>query len=178
MPGFVIGGTGGYAGINNSADGKVETRRAYRWIFEVLESMPDQGANLVYLKTANRPELTLGQLDQHHNQEKVWHVGKTEWNDLSMSWYDVENPDVSDAIYDWLEAAVYSIPGATPQHPSTYKKQARLTVLNHEGNIQASERWTLWHCWPYRINWNTLDYSNEALLEIEASCKYDRATKD
>jgi hypothetical protein len=170
MPGFVICGTGGgEANVN----GKVETRRKYRWILEI-SNMPNREWAL--LKSANRPKLSLGTLEQHHNQEHVWHMGKTKWNDLTMTFYDVEQqPDVSAGIFTWLQDANYNINAANPDHPSNYKKDATLRMLSHSG--ATTENWKLCHAWPYDVDWGGLDYSAEELCEIVVIMKYDRAQK-
>lgn len=171
MPGFNICGTG--ADRNTQVDGKVETRRRYRWVL-VVDNMPQR--EWAYLKSANRPKLTLGQLDQHHNQEKIWHEGKTTWNDLTCSFYDVEEqPDVSQGIYTWLQDATYDIPGANARHPRDYKRDVKLRMLDHNG--RTTESWKLCNAWPYDVDWGNVDYTAEELCEIAVVFKYDRAQK-
>lgn len=170
MPGFQICGTG--AG-EAQANGKVETRRKYRWIMQITD-MP--GRAWAYLKSANRPKLTLGTIEQHHNQEKIWHEGKTSWNDLTCSFYDVEQqPDVSDSIYQWLGQSTYDITGATPQHPVVYKKDLTLRMLDHNGG--TTETWKYCHAWPFDVDWGNVDYTAEDLCEVAVVFKYDRAQK-
>lgn len=171
MPGFNICATGAHP--ITQADGKVETRRRYRYILNVPE-MPNRA--WAYVKTANRPKLTLGTLEQHHNQEKIWHEGKTTWNDLTCSFYDVEDqPDVSQSIYQWLGQTTYGIPDALPFHPQTYKKDVILQVLKHDGS--PNEQWKYCHAWPYDVDWGNLDYTAEELCEVAVVFKYDRAQK-
>ena len=173
MPGFIICGTGGHP--ETQANGKVETRRKYRYILNI-PNMEGRPAAWAYVKTANRPKLTLGTLEQHHNQEKVWHEGKTTWNDLTCTFYDVESqPDVSQQIYTWLQNTTYNIPQALPYHPTDYKKDVLLKMLKHDGS--TSEQWKYCHAWPYDIDWGNLDYTAEELCEITVIFKYDRAQK-
>ena len=170
MPGFNIGSTG--AG-EAQADGRVEVRRKYRWILDIPKI---GGRAWAYVKSANRPKMTLGQIEQHHNQEKIWHEGKTAWNDLTCVFYDVENqPDVSKEIYDWLGATTYDIPGANAFHPRNYKNTLTLKTLQAGG--EANETWRYYHAWPYDVDWGGLDYSAEELCEVTAIFKYDRAQK-
>lgn len=169
MPGFNICGTG--AGEAN-ADGRVETRRKYRWIM-VLD-MPDRA--WAYLKSTNRPKITLGTKEQHHNQEQIWHVGKTTWNDLTCTFYDVESqPDVSQTIYKWLQNSTYDIPGANAHHPRDYKKDVTLRMLDHSG--KTTENWKMCNAWPYDIDWGGVDYTSDDLCEVAVVFKYDRAQK-
>ena len=172
MPGFIICGTGGQA--ETQTNGRVETRRKYRWIMNITNMQQRAWA---YLKTANRPKMTLGTIDQHHNQEKIWHEGKTSWNDLTCSFYDVEQqPDVSQVIYSWLGTTTYNITGANAFHPSVYKKNIELSMLDASGNTKT-ESWRYCNAWPYDVDWGNLDYSSEELCEVAVVFKYDRAQK-
>jgi len=172
MPGFSICGTGSQS--ETQANGKVETRRKYRWIMNISNMQQRAWA---YLKTANRPKLSLGTIEQYHNQEKIWHEGKTNWNDLTCSFYDVEQqPDVSKTIYDWLQSTTYDIPGANALHPRTYKKNIELSMLDHTGE-RHTESWRYCNAWPYDVDWGNLDYSSEELCEVAVIFKYDRAQK-
>jgi hypothetical protein len=173
MPGFMICGTGAHP--ETQTDGRVETRRKYRWILQI-PNMTGRPSAWAYLKAANRPKLTLGQIDQWHNQEHIWHEGKTVWNDLTCTFYDVESqPDVSQDIYAWLGQATYDIPNANPQHPRTYKNDVLLKMLKHDGS--TSEQWKYCNAWPYDVDWGNLDYTSEELCEVAVIFKYDRAQK-
>lgn len=171
MPGFVICGTG--ADAQASVSGTVETRRKYRWVLRV-NSMTDRA--WVYLKSANRPKLTLGTIEQHHNQEKIWHEGKTTWNDLTCSFYDVEQPDVSASIYSWLATTTYDITNANARNPSLYKKDVNVEMYA-AGGEGPTENWKYCNAWPFDVDWGNLDYTAEELCEIAVVFKYDRAQK-
>lgn len=168
MPGFNICGSGaGEAAIS----GKVEVRRNYRWMLNLVD-MPAWA----YVKSANRPKLTLGVIDQHHNQEKIAHEGKTSWEDLTCTFYDVEDqPDTSKSIYEWLEKSTYDIKQANAQHPRVYKKDFILRMLRHDGS--TSEQWKYCNAWPFSIDWGGVDYSAEEICMVAVTFKYDRAMR-
>jgi len=170
MPGFNICGTGALTETN--VDGKVEIRRNYRWYMQV-SSMT--GKEWAYLKKANRPNMKLGTLEQYHNQEKIWHMGQTTWEDLSCTFYDIEKPDVSKGIYEWLKSTTYGINEALPLKPSEYKKDVEVHMLDNAG--AKTESWKYCHAWPFDVKWNELDYSSEAVMEIDVVFKFDRAQK-
>jgi len=172
MPGFNIGGSGGEQ-IISGPNSVSEPRRTYRWIFETLDGM-NQNA-LVYLKTCSRPNVTLEPIEMHHNQERAWFAGRTNWEAISMNWYDIEQDlDTSQSIYDWLEVTT-QIPDANVSLPSTYKKKGKLQMTDHEGS--AKETWELHNCWPTNVNWNELDYSTNDIVLISVSMRYDRAVR-
>lgn len=177
MPGFNICGTG--AQSETRANGKIETRRKYRWVLQI-----DKLGNRAwaYAKTANRPKMSLGTIEQHHNQEKIWHMGKTTWNDLTVTFYDIEQqPDMSKEIFDWLNKNAYSVNQANAHHPSfgggAYKQDVSLKMLDHLGSPAGTDNWKYCNAWPYDVDWGGLDYSADDLCEITAIIKYDRAQK-
>jgi len=173
MPGFMINGTGADK-IGGKASATVETRRAYRWVFKDISDGPPAQA-LVYLKTCSRPHVILEPIEMHHNQERAWFAGKTNWEPITMSWYDMEqDPDTSKGVYDWLEI-VSVIKDANVALPEEYKKTGDLAMLDHAGEV--SEQWKIYNCWPHDINWNELDFSSNEIILISISMRYDRAER-
>lgn len=176
MPGFVIGGTGGEPGIGGP-NSLVEVRRTHRWLFTTLGHLSDQGREvLLYLKTAQRPQFTFEDPSMHHNQEQVYYAGKHTWEPISMTWYDIEqDPDVSAAIYAWLQTVI-NIANMCVAPPNQYKdKLATLSMV--DGCGATNEEWTIYNGWPKVSNWNGLDYSSTDLQLVEVTYRYDRALK-
>lgn len=176
MPGFNVGAIGGgYSG--NSPSNTVEIRRRHRWVFQTLGRGNGSWspAELLLLKSASRPSFKTETTEVHHNQEKVYLAGKSEWEAISMKWYDSEqNPDVSRGCYHWLETVV-NMSSMAVAHPRFYKKEGVLEMLDGVG--QSTERWTMYGCFPTEVKWSDLDYSGNELLEIECSMRYDRAVR-
>jgi hypothetical protein len=110
-----------------------------------------------------------------HQQEKVYYAGKQEWENISLTWYDIEqNPNVSQGLYVWLET-VCRLDTISVNHPLHYKKPATLKMV--DGGGMTSETWNMYGCWPVSFNWQELDYANDAILTCEATMRYDRATR-
>jgi hypothetical protein len=185
MPGFMIGGSGGVADLAGP-DGKGEVKRKYRWVMSILPSAAGGVAgaasgilldtDLLYLKSASRPNYSTDEIDQHHNQENIWHIGKTKWEPIELSFYDMEAaPNISSNIYNWLTKTVNDIAAATVQGPATYKQSCQLTML--DGGGVPTEVWALYHTWPKSVNWNELDYSSNEAAMVNVTLRYDRAVK-
>ena len=180
MPGFIINGqSGAEDGLDQQPNGRVEVKRTYRWTFMLLETSGGGGEyakSFVYLQEARRPTWSHGTLEQKHNQEQIWHIGQTTWDDLELKWYDAEQePDVCKAIYDWMDSTVYQIPVATPAHPRDYKKTSGLNMLDHAG--RTIESWQFYNSWPFKVSTDNLSYTSANLMTISLTLKYDRATK-
>lgn len=180
MPGFNInnGNGAGTGGFNqNGPANTLEVRRKHRWVFEALGrgSGAFSAAELLVLQSASRPNFKFEEPEMHHNQEVIRLAGKQDWEPVTLVWYDVEqSPDISKSIYAWIETVV-NMQRITVAHPSQYKRQARLSLLNGFGT--PTESWDMYGTWPVSVNWQELDYSTTDLLTIEASMRYDRATR-
>ena len=181
MPGFFIAATGNGGGAqfgNNSPSNIIETRRSYRWYFQTLGrgSSDWSPKELLLLQKAKRPTFKYSELTMDHQQDKAYYAGKQEWEAITLTWYDVEQePDTSRGLYIWLET-VCNLSNMKVNHPSNYKKQARLKLVDGAGN--DSETWDLYGTWPTNFNWQELDYTNDAILTCEATMRYDRAIRD
>lgn len=175
MPGFNIGGQG-----DNVPSATVETRRKHRWAWEVMaQGVFTQQRALLVLQKAARPSFSYEEAVMHHNQEQAYFAGKQTWEPIEISWYDAEQggdfPDVSKAIYEWLNKVTNTFNTANVDPPSSYKKESKLTMLDGQG--ATTETWTLHNSWPQKVNWGDLDYTNSEIQLIEVTLRFDRAIR-
>lgn len=174
MPGFKINGEG--EGPKSTA----EIRRVHRWVFETLGPPEIITREIcLVLKEAARPKVNLEDVLMHHNQEEVHVAGKTSWDDISMTWYDVENdPDASDAMWSWFNK-VNILEGGQAGNvyaPDEYKAHVTtLQMLNGMG--EPNETWELYNGWPKDMNWGDLTYENSDLATVEVTYRIDRAKR-
>lgn len=156
----------------------VETRRKHRWVFQTLGRGNSQFSEeeLLVLMSAQRPNFKFEEPEMHHNQEVARFAGKQDWDPITLTWYDVEqDPDVSAGIYAWLETVV-QFSTANVAAPADYKALAELNMV--DGSGQVSESWTICGTWPKEVNWGDIDYTATEIATIEATMRYDRATRN
>lgn len=169
MPGFNIQGNGGNGPSNTS-----EPRRKHRWVWQSVGQTATSRI-LVYLKTAQRPHGKFNEAIMHHNQEQAYFAGKTEWDPITLTWYDIEQPaDVSKQVWTWWNS-VSDIPTANVALPSSYKRQSTLTMIGGAGTV--NEKWTLYGSWPQDTNFQELDYTTSDIQEIQVMLRFDRAVR-
>ena len=172
MPGFNVCGSG------SGPSATVETRRVYR--FQMLNlgmnaNNQFSAPQLLFLQSASRPNFKFKTAEMHHNQEVATFAGKQEWEPCSLKWYDTEqSPDCSAGIYAWLECVV-NFATANVSPPSSYKQQATLAMVNGAG--QPTEQWMMCNTWPETVDWGDGDYTGTDICVIEATMRYDRATR-
>lgn len=169
MPGFNIGG--GAAAAQPSAI--AESRRTHRWVWQVLGIM--RKGEAVFLKKAQRPNFKYEPAEMHHNQEVAWFAGKQSWEPIALEWYDVENPDISKRVFDWVQKTTFNFPNAAVNPPSEYKLKSDLLMLDGAG--ATTETWSIFNSWPVETNWNELDYTSSEIQLIAVTLRYDRAIR-
>ena len=172
MPGFNI--EGAWAEGPNAVN---EVRRKHRWTFTVA-ALGDSSRNraTLYLQKAARPTYKLEQGEMHHDQERAYFAGKTEWDPITLEFYDGEqSPDVSKFVWDWVNITA-DIPAVTVAPPASYKKKADLEM--YDGGGTSTEKWVLWNVWPAETNWGDLDYTTSDIAMISVTMRYDRAKRE
>lgn len=177
MPGFNIGG----GSAPNQKSNVAEPRRKHRWAVTQLSS--GNGAQviaqgeLVYLQKAARPNFKYDTPEMHHDQEEAWFAGKQHWEPITWTFYDVEDPDLSERMRAWCQTITQNFNdiGAptTVALPSDYKGRAVTTMYGGGGGV--SEEWVMWGVWPEATNWGDLDYTSTDLQLIEVTVRLDRA---
>ena len=171
MPGFQICGRGG----NGQPSNTVETRRPSRWKFLALSPAIDTSV-LLHLASASRPSIKFEEDVMHHQQERAYFAGLHTFNDITISFYDVQNgPDMSAQMYRWV-GSVLDLNNVNVDVPVNYKRDAKLAMLDGFGN--PTEIWSLCGTWPVSTNWKDLDYSKSDICQIEVTIRFDRATRE
>ena len=173
MPGFRIGGNQGCGDDSQPPFNTVEPKRKHRWVFRNIGTL--DYSFLVFLLKCNRPKFTFEKAEMHHNQEVAYFAGRQKWDTLKMTFYDVEQPDSSQGLWNWLQTVV-NIKTACVADPSVYKlNDSNLEVIDGMG--QPVEQWSLYGAWPADINWQELDYGSNDILQCDVEVSYDRAMR-
>lgn len=171
MPGFNIGGKG------SPANATVESKRQHRWTFTVdLLSGDKSGTSCTtYLQKAARPKYTLEVAEMHHDQEVAYFAGKSKWEPIGLTFYDIsKSVDSSKQIWEWIQKVI-NIPGVQVNAPDEYKKFSHTSM--NDGLGTSVETWDIYNSWPTETNWNDLDYTSSEIATIDVSLKFDRAIK-
>ncbi len=177
MPGFNIN-----ANTGNAPNARAELRRAHRWAIRAGFLAPGEWA---YLKSAQRPSITVEEVIMHHDQEKAYFAGQHTWEPITFEFYDAENdPDISSRLYDWLVGDDASPlcdleqgnPGVTVNPPDKYK-QTTVELVMVDGKGNETEVWTLLNAWPQKVNWKDLSYDSNEIIGVEVVLRFDRAVR-
>ncbi len=177
IPGFNIGG-GAHADQKSNI---AEPRRKHRWAVTALSAGSGgdvmQPGELVYLQKAARPNFKYDTPEMHHDQEEAWFAGKQHWEPITWTFYDIEDPDLSQRMREWVGRITQSFNDVSARTtvalPSDYKGRAVTGMYGGGGDV--SEEWVMYGVWPESTNWNDLDYTSTDLQTIEVTIRLDKA---
>ena len=181
-------------GIGPLMDPGVYIKRKYRWTLGVdftgstcpnLDYIPEH-----YVKSANRPNLEIEELELNFLNQKFWIPGKGAWQTLSVTYYDIAVLDIGltnlwtwiDSIYQVMDDKTKSRGGSgkatldryQASRPSDYIGDTMITM--YDGCGVWIENWDLRDSWPQGINWGELDYSSNDEANIEVTLRFSDVT--
>lgn len=173
--------------------GKLEPKRQYRWQVNIGGAGNGAGgANLIsYIaKKVNKPEITVENAEHKYLNHTYYYPGRTTWNTVSMTLIDPISPDASYNLAALLAASGYRVPIGADDITTIEKANANttlgaVTIMQFAGagdngaplkNTKPIETWTLNNPFIKKVNFGSLDYSSEDLVEIELEIMYDFAT--
>ena len=172
-------------GLGNLAAGNIAFKRKYRWTMQLITHCDGQEIPEYYVKTANRPQITIEETEINFLHGKFWIPGKATWEAMTITYYDVsqKSGNGNNALFSWL-AATYNFTDSAGLHQSTlrgangskdggYGCDGTLTL--YDGCGTGLEQWTLNGMWPQSINFGELDYSSSEECTIEVTTRYDTA---
>lgn len=124
------------------------------------------------IHAAGKPELSNGTVTLDHINVKRYVKGKSEWSTLSITLYDAIVPSGAQAVMEWVRQHHESATGRNA-YSSFYKKEISLKQLSPLGEV--IEEWILKGAFIESTNFGSLDWSQEDVVKIELTLRYDWA---
>ena len=174
----------------------VEPKRQYKFLVTIPNFAP-------FLVTkCGRPSLKIGETSHKFLNHTFYYPGTVEWNSISMTFVDPgdgQSPesDVTHLLYNKILESGYRSPsnypgnierntvgkGLATEAFNEIKIQTLRTTLpkdaNGIGNLNnltdIAETWSLKNAWVTDCKWGDLDYSGDALLQLDVTFRYDFA---
>ena len=162
------------------SDAKTEPKRKFRYLL-YFAGMPQFIA-----KTVTKPSFQVGTSQHSFLQHNFNFPGRVTWQDVSLTIVDPIQPDATQSLYQILIASGYVLPPNVSRDAAgkeTITKQAMVNALNQvridtigpTGADEILESWTLNNAQISSVNFDSLDYSTDEILNIQISLKYDWA---
>ena len=180
---------------SNTSVGTPEPKRSYRFLVYV------GGFEPWIAKKATKPSFTISESEHTYINHKFYYPGRVEWNTVDVSFVDPAQPDTTQSIYDILISSGY-LPPEDQNDLRTISKQASVAALgkvriqmigdqfqgtgdtqtNSSGLVsplasssEVLEEWILYNAWLKEVKFGDLDYTNDELVELTMTLRYDYA---
>lgn len=156
------------------SDPKLDPKRQYRFVVYVANFDP------FIAKTVKKPAFTVGVSRHQYLNHEFKYPTTVKWNDVTMTFADPANPDVTQSFVNILKNSGYSYP-VDPNNKQTVSRDKSVQALGNvviqqidaEGN--PIEIWTLHNAFVSNVEFGSLSYSSEDMVEISATLVYDWA---
>jgi len=168
-------------------DASVEPKRQFRWIFEFA------GLPQFLVTKVNKPSFDVGSIEHEFLDYKFNYPGKVTWNELQFTLVDPVQPDATRTFYEILRSSGYVLPDdfLAPANlnpaPRTITKKKMVDQLGGQiflkqlgasavdGSDSVVEEWEIWNPIITKVSNGDLDYSQEGIINIDITMKYDWA---
>jgi len=128
-----------------------------------------------FVQVANRPQISIEEVDVHFlNHKSIW-PGKPSWEPMTATYFDAVGPVEANQLpqlLKWL-TGVYNFDDRNEL--MTTKREDYLgeaTLELYDGCGKRMEQWIMFDCWPQAINFGDLDMSSSEVVGIELTMRY------
>ena len=181
------------AGFWNTAP---EVNRQYRWYI----NFGGTGLNNISfaLKKAAKPTMKISEVTHKYLNHFFYYPGRVEWDPIQISFASVKglegNLTTAATLYKILQDSGYQYPGEYAKDRKTISKVgavgqltsadadavgkggASIELIQIDAEGKTLESWYLFNPFFTEVKFDSLDYSSEDILNVDATIKYDYAT--
>lgn len=164
-----------------------EPKRNYRWTVTFNNNSADSLQQVSYaLKKINKPKGAFKEASHAYINHKFYYPGRFEWEPVQMTMASVTKPDANYLVNKVMINAGYGVPqaaatvGAQVSTPGKRKFAGALgntiDISQVDADGRATETWSLYNPFFTTVTFGDgLDYSNEEIVEISCTIRYDWA---
>jgi len=165
------------------SESSLEPKRKFRYLL-YFAGMP-----YFIAKTVTKPSFSVGSSQHSFLQHNFNFPGRVTWQDVNITIVDAIQPDSTATLYKIIQDAGYVLPPNVNQDElggkRTVTKQAmvnslgptvRIDTIGGSGADEIIESWILNNPQISSVNFDSLDYSSDDLLNIQITLKYDWAS--
>ena len=127
-----------------------------------------------------RPSVTFGDITIDTYNSKVKLLGKPEWQDVTATFRDDAQGQVSKLIGEQIQKQFDYEEQASASSGIDYKFITRLEMLDGGNGANAPtvlETWEMYGCLVSSVDYQTVNYANNEAVTIQMTIKYDNAVQ-
>lgn len=157
----------------------VEPKRKFRWLLYWT------GVPQFVVKSVKKPSYSVQTTAHQFLNYEFNYPGRVTWEDIQITIVDPVQPDSTKSLYKILENSGYVIPSNYNEAAAaTISKEGMVDALGTEiklsqldaDGVNPIETWVVKNPLITSVDFDSLDYSADDLLNITISIKYDYAT--
>lgn len=145
-----------------------EPKRVNRFLFSFPSSL---GINEWFVTSSQRPSAKINSVEIPFINTSTFVAGRFNWEEMKVTFKDPIGPSAAQALMEWFRLHAESVTGRMG-YAAGYKKDVELNMLDPTGVV--IEKWILQGCFITNLNFGTLDYSQDAIANIECGLRMDR----
>jgi hypothetical protein len=145
-----------------------EPKRQNRFILRFPSSL---GINEWFVESTSRPNIKINSTEIQFLNTSTYVAGRFTWNEINVKFRDPIGPSAAQALMEWVRLHAESVTGRMG-YAAGYKKDIDLELLDPTGVVV--EKWILQGTFLTNVNFDSLNYSQDALATISASLRPDR----
>lgn len=146
-----------------------EPLRKNRW---VVRFPSDLGISEWMLKSAARPKINQHETEIQFLNTSTWVVGRYTWDAIQLTFRDFIAPSTSQALMEWVRLCSESVTGRQG-YAAGYKRDLELEMLDPTG--VCVQKWVLKNSFLTVVDHGNLDYGDDEIADITATCRMDYA---
>lgn len=179
-------------GLGKLTDGSLIFKRKFRYTFTLQPYTATKPIPEVFIKTAKRPSVTIGESEINFLNGKMYIPGKAVWDEMEITLMDMapasgQGDFSNQVLYDWLNA-VYEFSNPTSLRMGAWAGSragvaagtggygADAYIYLYDGAGNTLEGWRLEQAWPKSINFGELDYNSEDTVDITLSLRFSKVS--
>lgn len=160
-----------------------DPKRKFRW-FLGFTGTGDESLQLA-AKKVDKPKFEISSKDHKFINHTFYFPGRLTWQPITATFVDIGGEDdISDILSKIIASSGYAPPEDPQDCRISITKQksveafgTSMTINQVDGNGEAVETWKLHNPWVSKIEYGSLDYTSEDLVEITMTIVYDHAVK-
>jgi hypothetical protein len=146
-----------------------------------LNGVENDGMPTWVVKVAKKPSITISNTTHQFVAHTFNYPGRITWDPVEVTIVDPVLPDASEILVKILQGSGYTIPSSPNAALTSFSRAnsqgalglPRLAQIDAAGN--QLDEWTLKNAWIERVDFGQLDYTNEEMVNITLSIRYDYA---
>ena len=163
-----------------------DPKRKFRWFVQFGDLGGGEESLQLAAKTVDKPKFEISSTDHKFINHTFFFPGRLTWEPITATFVDIGgDSDIADILNGVMIGSGYSPPTDLKSCKPSITKEASVSAFGNEFKIiqvgeagDPVEQWSLFNAWVSKIEYGSLDYTSEELVDITMTIVYDHAVKD